>query len=63
MAGFQQQKGAERRKAHCPANVRVKRGVGAVYLRAHLSVLMLAAFATGFYPDGSAPEPGSRSGG
>ena len=49
---------AERRKAHCPTNVRVKRGVRAVYLRAHLSALTLAALATGFYPDGSAPEPG-----
>ena len=34
------------RRAHC------------FFQRAHLSALTLAALATGFYPDGSAPEPG-----
>jgi len=28
------------------------------FQRAHLSALTLAALATGYYPDGSAPEPG-----
>ena len=35
-----------KRRAHC------------FFQRAHLSALTLAALATGFYPDGSAPEPG-----
>jgi hypothetical protein len=39
------------------------RGVRAVYLRAHLSALALAALATGFYPDGSAQNRVSRGGG
>src|ERR1700683_4430013 len=34
------------------------RGVRTVFQRAHLSALTLAALATGYYPDGSAPEPG-----
>jgi hypothetical protein len=64
--------GAERRKAHCPANVRGSqtslRDTGATssatrlraLFRGHarLPALTLAAFTTGFYPDGSAPEPG-----
>jgi hypothetical protein len=44
-----QQKGkAERRKAHCPINIRVKRGCALLALRrARLSALTLAALATG----------------
>ena len=63
---------AERRKAHCPTNVRASQtsvrnlrnssagAARAIPLREvrRLSALTLAALATGFYPDGSAPEPG-----
>jgi hypothetical protein len=64
------QKGkAERRKAHVllmsapQTSLRSLRnssvrGVRAVYSRARLPALTLAALATGYYPDGSAPEPG-----
>ena len=50
---------AERREAHCSANVRAKRGAR-LPLREmrRLSALTLAALATGYHPDGSAPEPG-----
>jgi len=34
------------------------RGCAQLYLRARLSALSFAALATGYYPDGSAPEPG-----
>ena len=65
-----QKREAERRKAHCPTNVRVKRGrapsisflpacAGEVWEGARRpSALTLAALTTGSYPDGSAPEPG-----
>ena len=62
---------AERRKAHCPTNVRAADkctqsaqliclcGRASLFEAARrLSALTLAALATGCYPDGSAPEPG-----
>ena len=58
---------AERRKAHCPtmsaptdksAKLICARRAHCFFQRAHLSALTLAALATGYYPDGSAPEPG-----
>jgi len=58
---------AERRKAHCPtmsaptdksAKLVCARRAHCFLQRAHLSALTLAALATGYYPDGSAPEPG-----
>jgi hypothetical protein len=50
--------GAERRKAHAN-HVRAKARLRvALQRRARLSALTLAALATGYHPDGSAPEPG-----
>ncbi len=49
---------AERRKAHCPTNVRVKRGCAWLESRAPPFGAHAAALATGCYPDGSALEPG-----
>ncbi len=50
---------AERREAHCPVNVRAKRGARLpLWEMRRLSALTLAALATGYHPDGSAPEPG-----
>jgi hypothetical protein len=51
---------AERRKAHANhvrASARLR---GLCGRRARLSALTLAALATGYHPDGSAPEPGFR---
>jgi hypothetical protein len=39
----------------CPRQARLR---AAVLAARRLSALTLAALATGFYPDGSAPEPG-----
>ena len=50
---------AERREAHCSVNVRAKRGaLLPLREKRRLSALTLAALATGYHPDGSAPEPG-----
>jgi hypothetical protein len=57
---------AERRKAHCPTTSAptdksaklICARLRANDSRARLSALTLAALATGYYPDGSAPEPG-----
>ncbi len=49
---------AERRKAHCPTYVRVKRGCAWLESRAPPFGAHAAALATGCYPDGSALEPG-----
>jgi hypothetical protein len=65
MAGFQQTKGSGAPKGALSNHVRTDRQVCETRLCAaacraarRLSALTLAALATGYYPDGSAPEPG-----
>src|ERR1700691_5994433 len=63
-----QNREAERRKAHCPTMsaptdksaklVCARLRAVSFFAARRLSALTLAALATGYYPDGSAPEPG-----
>src|SRR6516165_1080268 len=52
------QEGAERREAHLTMSALTRGCALLPKRRARLSALTLAALATGYHPDGSAPEPG-----